>query len=304
MTYSSGGLIQVTDYNFRVNSVNTLLGTGSGDTGYGQTTISTNNVGDIVTATQWATLISKLQTIQQHQINSTAGIPTSPTFGTTITYLSTVDTAIASLQTNRLVYYATQPLVTANTAVNSTTWSSTATKTWTFTFSSGDAARYFFNSGGRINLNLTGTSLSGTTKSTYWNSFLTSGFNNWDVGARTSSHYGTGYQRSIYLSTSGYYNLTTTPTTWLSLADNPSLADYTLNTAVIQLSSNGPQGANGDRGNIITLSLILTDNATDTFDDTIIGSISAAAIIYYPETTYLSNSWGAITTVNTVDTQV
>ena len=70
MAYSSGGLIQATDYNGFASSVNGLWGTGSGNSGYGQSsTVPTVTGGtDTVTATQWATLIARMQSMQQ-QLN-------------------------------------------------------------------------------------------------------------------------------------------------------------------------------------------------------------------------------------------
>ena len=94
MTYSTGGLIQATDYNkfvqggaavdHNVANVNSIWGTGYGDKGYGQSgllaTVSTSNT---VTATQWATLIARLNSISAHQSGSNTGI-TAPVTGGTI----------------------------------------------------------------------------------------------------------------------------------------------------------------------------------------------------------------------------
>ena len=165
MTYSSGGIIQASDFNTRKDSVNQLWGTGSGDYGYGQSTVvSAASTGSVVPATDWATLIARMQSMQQHQFNNTTGVPSQPTAGSIISYLSTVDTAITALQTNRLTSYTTSA-GTATTASNATNWNTSATRTFTVTFSSGDAARWFFNSGGYIEINVSGTSLSGNDKS-------------------------------------------------------------------------------------------------------------------------------------------
>ena len=99
MAYSSGGLIQATDYNGFASSVNTLWGTGSGNYGYGQssTVPTVNATTDTVTATQWATMIARMQSMQQHQANNTTGVPGQPTAGSIITYLSTVSTCISTI---------------------------------------------------------------------------------------------------------------------------------------------------------------------------------------------------------------
>ena len=66
MTYSSGGLIQATDYNtFAGNTtagLNRIWSTGAGDAGWGQTSIATVAASGIVTATNWATLVNNLST--------------------------------------------------------------------------------------------------------------------------------------------------------------------------------------------------------------------------------------------------
>ena len=303
MTYSSGGLIQATDFNTRVASVNQLWGVGGGDYGYGQsTTVATNSAGTVVPASDWATLIARMQSMQQHQFNNTTGIPSQPTAGSIITYLSQVDTAITSLQTNRLTGY-TNSAGAATTGSNATGWVTSATRTFTITFSSGDAARYFFNSGGYIEFNFSGTALTGNSKSTYWNSFLTAGIVNHRIYARRSTYGGTGFTPSTNLTTSGYYNLGTVATKFFEVYDNPSAFDYTANYATINISSNGTQGSNSDAGSVITIQCILTDAAAEAFNDTVSGTLQAGVLLGSPELTYISNTWGTPTIANTVNSQ-
>lgn len=304
MSYASGGLIQVTDYNTRVTNVNSIWATGSGSSGYGQTAQSSNSAGDIVTATQWASLIAKMQAMQQHQSNNTTGVPSQPSAGSIITYLSTVDTCITTVTSNKLLS-AGYGTTTTSAASNATSWDGHAYRTWTVTFSSGDAARYFFNAGGYIQINFSGTSLAGNSKSTYWNAFLTSGINYWNFYAASSSYGGTGFSPLTNLTGSGYYNLTTTPTTWFQVYDNPSTADYTANYAIIQVSSNGAQGVNGDKGTVLTFTCNLIDAASDTggSTDAVTGTTAVNLVVTPPWTTYLSNSWGSVTPSNTVNSQ-
>ena len=68
MTYSSGGLIQATDYNGFVGptasggtagaNLNDIWSTGSGDKGWGQTAVGTVSAAGTVSATQWASLVN------------------------------------------------------------------------------------------------------------------------------------------------------------------------------------------------------------------------------------------------------
>lgn len=305
MTYASGGLIQVSDYNGFVSSVNGLWSTGSGSSGYGQTAQPTNSTGDIVTANQWATMIAKIQSMQQHQSNNTTGVPTQPSSGGIITYLSTVSTAISTITTNKL-NVAGYGSSTTSSASNATSWDGHAYRTWTVTFSSGDAARYFFNAGGYIQINFSGTSLSGTSKSSYWNTFLTSGINYWNFAATSSGYGGTGFTPSTNLTSQGYYNLSTSAATWFQIYDNPSSADYTANYAYIQVSTNTTNyNGHGDYGYVLTFVCNLIDAASDTGGaaDQVTGTTQANLVVVPPWTTYLSNTWGTPSISNTVNSQ-
>jgi len=90
MSYSQGGTIEATDYNGFAASVNAVWGSGTGDSGYGQTsTLSTVAAGNTVTATQWATLIARLDSMRNHQAGTASGI-TQPTAGDLISYISNI----------------------------------------------------------------------------------------------------------------------------------------------------------------------------------------------------------------------
>ena len=297
MAYSSGGLIQATDYNGFAASVNGLWGTGSGNSGYGQsTTVPTvTATTDTVTATQWATLIARMQSMQQHQANNTTGVPGQPTAGSVVTYLSTVSSCISTITTNRLVTYVYGTSTTLSNT-NATGWTTSATKTYTYTFASADQARYFFNCGGALQLNTTGTTMSANSKSTYWSSFLTSGLSIFNLRANDCTRGGTGYTQNTFLSSQGFYNLTTTPVVYLQLTDSPSSADYTSNYLQILCSVNAG-------GTVVTITLYAVDAAADTFNDTVTGTFGTQGLIAPPETTYISNTWGTPTIANTVNTQ-
>jgi hypothetical protein len=59
MAYTTGDTILDDHYNDFATSVNAVWSTGSGDSGYGQTAVSSVSVGTTITATQWTTLLSK-----------------------------------------------------------------------------------------------------------------------------------------------------------------------------------------------------------------------------------------------------
>ena len=249
----------------------------------------------IVPASDWATLISKMSTAQQHQNNTTFS-QAQPTSGSIITYLSSIDTEITSLTTNKYSAYTVSSV--AGTAFpNSSSWSSTSTKTFTVTFASALQANYFFNSGGRIVIQSNTNAITQSNAQTTWNSFTNTGYNYTYLSATSFTHSGTvgTFTRNVYTSGSGFNNLTTTPTTFLSLVDTGTgFTNYNNNVIQLNLSYSAPT---------LTATLILYDNDTNTIGKTNTGSTTAQINVGFPETTYLSNSWGSTTTANTVNTQ-
>ena len=138
--------------------------------------------------------------------------------------------------------------------------------------------------------------MSANSKSTYWSSFLTAGLNYFNLYANSTYRAGTGYTQNTFLSSQGFYNLTTTPTVYLQLTDSPSSADYTSNYLQVLCSVNAG-------GTVVTITLYAVDAAGDSFNDTVTGTFGTQGIITPPETTYISNTWGTPTISNTVNTQ-
>jgi len=307
MAYSSGGIIEATDFNLRANQINALWGTGSAGNGYGQsTTITTASASTVVPATDWSTLIARMNSIQNHQYGSGTGI-TSPTSGSVITYLNTVDTFITNMINSKYTYASFGAYTPGTANTNATSWFVSSTKTFTFTFSSGDAARYFFNAGGRIGIQSnTNTITSSGAGATFWNSFVNTGFNYWTLGSNASVHSGTvgTYTRNVYSSTNGYYNLTTTPTSYLTLVETGTgNTNYNNNVIDVKVAGGAPFGANSDNGSVIIVTLKLFDNDTNPFGYTNTGTTTATPFVIYPETTNLTSTWGTVNFNGNVNTQ-
>ena len=299
MTYASGGLIEATDYNTRAANINSLWGTGSSDKGYGQsTTISNVSVSSTVTATQWATLIARLDSVLQHQSNATSGI-TQPVAGDTITYLATLDTKITTATNNRLTAYATGtalPTALGNPLLaNATAWTTSAVKEFSVTFTTTDTARYFFNSGGLVT-SYARVASGSTTKATDWNTFLTNTVGTISVGSTTCSRSGTGGDNLTQNTTIGYWDLTTTYQTLFSIGSTSVTADYGSNYTTVEAKL-------GATANIVFIKYTLYDTAADTFNDTVAGTTQVFAGYTPPETTYLSNTWGTPTGTAGTNTQ-
>lgn len=172
MTYSTGGLIQATDYNGFVSTgaqnVNATL------TSYGQTTLSTVSAAATITATQWATLNNSIAALANHQ-GTVITSRTSPVAGNTISVLSNLGLDVTLLNTN--LYNA------ASSGSQYTSWTGTASKTtatgsgtspWTITFTdtvtfaNTTAATTFFNAGGLVKIQFSKSS-TGNDADAEWN---------------------------------------------------------------------------------------------------------------------------------------
>jgi hypothetical protein len=256
MSYTAGGLIEATDYNGFVNTgannINKVWSTGTGDSGWGQTAISTVSVGGTVTATQWATLVANLATAGQ-QTNSTLTSRTQPVAGDTISILANVATDINTITLNRgnaaasgTEYGVFSGTTSKTTATGSGQSAWTITFTHTVTFASADALRYFFNAGGIVRLKY-GKSSTGTDNDPDWNSFAgqcgsinLTGRVNSDSQLIAGTTYtgttrigGTGGTQTTLATTTGWYNLTGSPTTIFQLnnAVSPYSGEYIRTTA-------------------------------------------------------------------------
>jgi len=227
MTYSTGSVVLANDYNTFAGQVNNIWGTGAGDSGWGQTAIGAVSTGGIVTATNWATLVNNLAAAGA-QTNTTITSRSAPTTGTLISILPAVSTDITNVTVNRgnaVGQGTTSSTWTGNTAKTSATGDGTSawTISWTqtITFASANAARYFFNAGGLIRLDMSKTS-TGTDIDADWNAFVGqvgtlyfSGRVNSSAQTIAGVSYtgttrigGTGGTQTFLASTTGYYQLT------------------------------------------------------------------------------------------------
>ena len=157
MSYAQFGLVEALDFNTLVGgnpvtssgTLNTVWATGGTTAGYGQTAVANVAAGTTVASnSQWANLVTATASSATHQGTSITAV-SAPVSGGTITYLSAIPTNLTTIYNSRL-NAATQGATTANSAVYGSTWTTAITFTHTVTFANGDAARYFFNSGGQL----------------------------------------------------------------------------------------------------------------------------------------------------------
>lgn len=275
MSYVPGGLIEATDYNGFVSSINSIWGIGTGDRGYGQsTTLSTVAATNTVTATQWATLISRIDSMRQHQSGVGSQL-TQPSPGDVIEFLSNLSSRVTTITNNRLLN--NEGLITAATANASGAWNGTvqADRQCRFTFASANQMRWFFNQGGQIVFNAANSSFSGNAKSNSWNSIAT------NLATQT-------------INSANFYSLTTGFTTIAS--GTGAGADYNLNILYLQAALNAAPGSSTS----ITLRAHFVDGSVGIFDGTVFGTARIDATASRANVSFLTNTIGTVTGANNV----
>lgn len=249
MTYGAGQLIEDVDYNGFANNnvganVNSIWSTGVGDAGYGQSALATVADGTLITATQWANLNNRITSLANHT-GTTITSRSNPVVGDLIGILSALNTDLTNCTSNRGNAVFSGPTTsswsgniskTTNTGSGQSAWSITFTHT--VTFPSADQARYFFNAGGLIRLDMSKTSI-GTDSDPDWNTLsgnvgalLLSGRVNGSSQLIAGTNY-TGFTRiggsgvpSTFASTTGWYSLASgaAATTMFQLDDGGAYA--------------------------------------------------------------------------------
>ena len=324
MTYSSGQLIEAVDYNGFANNtaganVNTVWGTGSGDAGWGQaSTLTTVAAGTDVTATQWANLNSRI-TSMALQTSTTITSRTNPVVGDIIGILSAVNTDLTNCTTNR-----------GNAAASgtiSTTWTGSTAKTtatgsgqdaWTITwthvitFPSADQARYFWNAGGLVRLDMS-KSVNSTDADPDWNSFvgtvqqlyLSGRVNNANQVIAGTTY--TGFTRSSgsppVASTTGWYSLSSGAPATTMFQINDTVSPYGGNFIRVTAAVNAGRTTLtlvttwSSSGTSIPGSTANISGGTDTASPYVSFGTAPAVLCRFipPATATLTDSWGTPT---------
>jgi uncharacterized protein (DUF1330 family) len=182
-----GDKISRDSYNDIQTTVANILGTGSGNRGYGQPVVSSPvTVRDSITVNEWNNLANDLKTIGRHQNGTTPSLPI-PNVNDIVKFNSSSEpytryqTVANSFDTNRFNLGANQ-FITENKGSQSRTfgWRNSAECTITISFNTAEEARHFFNSGSliRISSSRTGGTTSGNSstiaaQNNSWTNLLT-----------------------------------------------------------------------------------------------------------------------------------
>ena len=252
-----------------------LLGVGFGDRGYGQTSplLTAVSQGGQIKAVDWANLQAAISTIATYQGTSTALLPPASDYvaGKRIiaalpaTSAYDLPTMIANIDNNRLIASPGNMSVTSNSLTNTraTTWGSGSAAIVGEVlggFTTEDIARYFFNSGGTMNIVLAHPSVA-STQDTNWNTILAA-LGTISFGAKATTRSGSG-GTPIAL---GYYNLTAAYQTIFN-GTNIGTGAYTSNSVLIEAKYLNFVGLNGANGRTVQFRITLTDGHTNAFSD-------------------------------------
>ena len=251
MAAGTGLIIEAVDYNTIRTKIIGIMGTGAGQSGYGQTLLSSSVAfGNTVTKTQWDNLRFDIFNARLHQdglaptiVTATSGQPVRYGAGhPNNQYNTQADTAIANkfnIGTGQFV------IESATSATRSTAWNSSLTATVTVTFATADQARHFFNSGSKIRCASSRTGGTASPQNSSWSNILDT--------AGTVAFGG---------NTSGlnFYNLTSSYQTFFNLS---SSAPYTANQYRIEVLSNIADNSVGG-ATVLTFRVTYTDTYTYT----------------------------------------
>jgi hypothetical protein len=319
MTYSSGGLIQATDYNGFVSTTSGGNINAVWNSTYGQTALATVSAGGTVTATQWASLNNTLTSIGNHQA-TTLTSRTSPSAGNTIAVLSNLGTDLTSVNTRK--YYAAgsgsqftgwtgTASITSATGDTGVAW--TLTFTDTVTFANATAATNFWGAGGYMKIQFNKSS-TGSDADPDWNNFITNVCGTVYFTADGSSKViaGTTYLGTKVVGGSGTPSTLATATGWNQLTSSPTTIYQQFDTAYTYTGDYVQVTAAATSSSVLTLTTtwfsaaravsgssrwISGGTATSGIS---FGTAPATVVTYFPpSTTYLTNTWGTPTVAST-----
>jgi hypothetical protein len=249
------------------------------------------------------------------QTNTTLTARSAPVAGNTIQILSALNTDLTNCTTNRGNAAAVGAQYTGWTGTNSktaatsgATWTITTTNTLTFT--SADAARYFWNAGGLVKIQVA-KSATGATGDPEWNDLASTLCGAIWISGRVNSAAqtiaGTSYTGTTKVGGTGTPTTLTTTTGWYQL--------LTTDTVIYkQFADTAPYTANYIQHSAKTAGtgtqLVVTTVWSASDGDPISGGTAPTGatpgtapctiMTYYPpSTTYLTNSWGTPTVAAT-----
>ena len=248
MAYQAGDTILDDEYNTFVTSssdpfgYNHFAGTGSTVYGLGQTELQAVTGGSTtIAASHWNGLITGMINIANHTNDSL-----------------TARTAVAAGSPNATALTTSSALQTVTTA--SEGWDSTATHEVRATFANGNNARFFFNAGGKLRINVDTVAAATSDKDTAF-ADLGTAIGNLDIASLATTRSGSGETLTTDGLARGFQDLTTSYQTIIKLTSDNS--NYDSNFIEISAKTEGGNGNSGD-ATAVTIKMVASDAAADT----------------------------------------
>jgi hypothetical protein len=282
-----GTRILASDYNAIQSTAASVLGGGSGGTGYGQEVSSSQvAVGQKIRATDWQKLKTDLIRCRQHQTGtSETGNLTDVTTSTLVReYDRAAYSNFAALILAQRFAAASNQMTSATLVSDqrTTPWNGTITHTVSVSFPSADAARYYFNSGGQLRItgSLTSVPVDGSQqKGNDWATILS------NMGTVTMNYNSTTAASGTAAGSIGYYQLGTGDQQIFT--KSTAEPTYSPNAYTINANINGA-------GTVITFTMIFADLATTAntttygagygpygIDENVEGTLTSTVTTYY-----------------------
>lgn len=279
-----GDKIRTVDYNTIQSKVANVLGTGTGNLGYGQTVQSSQvNLDNRITVNEWGRLRNDIINIYRHQTNSIPDTSVLPETiaETTVRYnvsnapITVWDSLSTTLQNNRVNALPIGRFGTATTASRpsqTVSFNASAQVDITFEWNNATEARYFFNSGGRLRISSGFTPSLGTSQNASWQTLLSG------IGTREWGGFFPDTTTGVIDGRNWHKSDTTFRTFYSTTASSP----YGANTYSLLASKNNQY---------VYIRILLTDAYTDLPfgdpdnpppDDLVQGSLSVTTSILYP----------------------
>ena len=254
--------VAATDYNAIRNKIVAILGTGSGQQGYGQSIASSAVfAGNNITKAQWDLLRYDLVNAKVHQdgvLPSIVTIASGDFIGYGAGYPNTnYDSLAEQAILNRFNIGAGQSVLSLASMTGETapgvisrtgSWTTQSQCTLTVTFATANDARYFFNSGGKIRFTSSRTGGVTSAQNTAWTNLLSTTVGTVIFGAQTPA-------------TVNFYTLTTAYQQWYTVS---SSTPYSANFYRIEALCNctDPTNVNGT-ASVVTFRVTWGDSYLD-----------------------------------------
>jgi len=264
MSYVAGDKILDQEYNNFLNSsatpkgINYTFGTGANQWGLGQTELSAVVVGDKITAAQWNSLFAAMNNVANHTndtLTSTDAKAAGDVIAVKAALVADLTTLAASVANGSPNATALSTSAALQTSTSSVRYAGSHTVEHSITFTNANQARWFFNAGGKIQINITRTTNAGTAATSKDSSVdeLITGLGNFQLKSQTSSRSGSGETLSTDGTNVGFYDLTTSYQTIIELTQNSGT--YTTMFFKVEAKANAAAGS----ATVVTIKTSIVD---------------------------------------------